>query len=307
VNGQVWVVDLFGNRIGRLDPRTGTYDWRDVPVAEPTLPHTIATDEAGSLWLSFIGGTREAMARFEPSTGRWQIYGGFPEGLMIHDLAPGPRNVMRFDSRGFNWLTVMNRNQLVGIQKDTGEIAGPYDLTLPKGETPHHVAVYGAAMTSDGNVWAAQLGGDLIRFNTVTRKVDKVVRMPRFAGPRRLVTGDDDVLYVALYGSGQILIYDAKRMKELKRVDLPDRSSAPYAVMWDARRKVLWVGTANNSSIVRYDPRSNEFLEYPLSIDELHMRLLAMDEATGDLWIASSPSPNANPAVRYVFSLHPGD
>ena len=307
VGGTVWVDDIERNRIGSLDPLTGAYTWYDVPVIGAPAPHTLVADSGGILWLSFLGTDGQMAARFNPATAKWRVYGGFPKGLMAHDLSPGRGYEMAFDKQGYAWLTVISHNQVIGFHRDTGEVTRPYALPLPHGETPGHVAVYGGAMTSDGHYWYAQYFGNLGRFNTSTRQVDHEVVLPHGDGGHRLVVADNDVLYVGLLGAGQVLKYDARNLKSLGRIDLPDRSSAVYAVNWDERRNALWIGTANNDSLLRYNIDDESFVEYPLAIPDLIMRIIANDPQSGDLWIANSPIPSDNAASRRVFRVRPGD
>jgi streptogramin lyase len=72
-------------------------------------------------------------------------------------------------------------------------------------------------------------------------------------------------------------------------------------------RNVLWSGTVNSDRIFKYDIASDSITEYPTGIKDLHVRIGAVDPETGDIWIANSPIPSTDKAVRWVFSLHPGD
>jgi len=307
IDGRVWVDDIERNRIGWLDQITGAYHWYDVPLLGASAPHTLVPGKDGHLWVSLLGTDGQMAARFDTRNFEWRIYDGFPTGIMAHDLSPGRAYQMTFDANGFAWLTVISHNQTIGFNRDTGEVTPVYDLPVPDGESPGHVAVYGGAMTSDGNFWYAQYFGDVGRFNTTTRKVDHIVSVPHGDGPHRLVVGDDDILYVGLLGAGQVLKYDAKNLKELGRIDLPDRSSALYAVMWDEQRNALWMGTANNDSLLRYNIADATFVEYPLGIPDLTVRIIAIDSGSGDLWLANSPIPSDNPQARRVFRVRPGD
>ena len=112
---------------------------------------------------------------------------------------------------------------------------------------------------------------------------------------------------MSLIGSGQILAYDTKNLKEIKRIDLPDRAASLYSLIWDPVRNALWTGVANTDRLYKYDIKTGTFAEFPTGIQDLHARIGAVDPQTGDLWIANSPIPTKDPEVRWVFSLHPGD
>jgi streptogramin lyase len=122
-----------------------------------------------------------------------------------------------------------------------------------------------------------------------------------------MVLDENGLLYVSLIGAGQVLVYDTHKLREIERITLPDAASAPYDVMYDPARKALWMGTVNNDSLFRYDLATRRFSEYPLGIAHLNLRIVAIDDKSGDLWIANSPIPSNEPDMRRVFMVHPGD
>jgi len=307
VDGNVWVVDISRNRLGKLDPITGGYVWHDVPSPGAPAPHSMVPDAHGNLWVTLLEANGKSVVRFDPKTGDWRIYDGFPKGTVAHDQSPGTGYVIDFDKAGYSWLTLITSNKVIGFHPETGEVTPAYDLPLPADESPFHVGVYGGALTADGHYWFAQNNGGLGRFNTETRKVDHYVEFERSTGPHRMVVHPDGTLYVSLIGSGQILAYDPVNLKEIKRIDLPDRASSPYSLIWDPVRNALWSGTVNSDRIFKYDIASDSITEYPTGIKDLHVRIGAVDPETGDIWIANSPIPSTDKAVRWVFSLHPGD
>lgn len=307
LDGVLWVDDIARNRIGRLDPANGNYTWYDVPSGGAPAPHTLVPDADGHLWVTLLEAEGKSVARFNPKDGTWRVYDGFPQGVAAHDQSPGTGYVIAFDKAGYSWLTLITHNQVIGFHPETGEVTPAYDLPMPKGGSPFHTGVYGGAMSADGNYWFAQNNGGLGRFNTTTRKVDHYVEFESSTGPHRMVVHPDGTLYVSLIGSGQILAYDTKNLKEIKRIDLPDRAASLYSLIWDPVRNALWSGVANTDRLYKYDIKTGTFAEFPTGIQDLHARIGAVDPQTGDLWVANSPIPTKDPEVRWVFSLHPGD
>lgn len=306
-NNELWVDDIARNRIGKLDPKTGAYKWYDVPSPGAPAPHTMVMDGEGNIWTTLLGGNGEMASVFNPKTETWRIYGGFPKGMAAHDFSQGANYVMDFDKNNINWMTIITHNKTIGFNRATGEVTPIYDLPMKAGETPFHIGAYGGGMTSDKNFWFAQYYGVLGRFNTETRKIDFELDYPDYAGPHRMVIDKNDMIYLTLIGSGQVSVIDGKKLKEVKRIDLPDRSSAPYAISLDTRRNALWIATVNNNSLFKYDLKSGKFSEYPVGIKDLHMRNIAIDKKTGDLWIASSPIPSNEAEMRRLFLYRPGD
>jgi streptogramin lyase len=94
---------------------------------------------------------------------------------------------------------------------------------------------------------------------------------------------DDGVLYLALYGAGQLAAYDTKALRMIGVYDLPDRASAPYSTTWDPRRKVVWITTSNADVIYRFDPKTKSFGVLPLPRERAFLRSVNVDRQTGAL------------------------
>jgi streptogramin lyase len=141
-------------------------------------------------------------------------------------------------------------------------------------------------MASDRTrIWYSQLGAASFgSFNVETLKFETSVQLPdKGSGPRRITISDEDVLYVPLYGTGQLVEYDARARKTIGTYDLPDRASAPYAVTWDPKRKVVWIPTSNGNVIYRFDPRDKSLAVLPLPREGAFMRMLQVDKKSGAL------------------------
>jgi streptogramin lyase len=94
---------------------------------------------------------------------------------------------------------------------------------------------------------------------------------------------DDGVLYLALYGAGQLAAYDTRALKMIGVYDLPDRASAPYATTWDPKRRVVWIATSNANVIYRFDPKDRSFGVLPLPRERAFLRSINIDKQTGAL------------------------
>ena len=126
------------------------------------------------------------------------------------------------------------------------------------------------------------------------------------AGPRRLAVDENDIIYVPLFGEGQLLVYDTRADEELGRYDIPDKASAPYSATWDPTRKAVWLSTNTGDKVYRFDAVTKEITEYPLPIGPGLLRMVLLDYETGDLWLPYSTFPVGDgPSVSVM--LHPGD
>jgi virginiamycin B lyase len=170
--------------------------------------------------------------------------------------------------------------------------------------------VYGLAMSPDRtHVWYCQLGiGSFGSFNTETLKFETHVEFASpTAGPRRMSMSDDGVLYLALYGAGQLAAYDTKAGRMVAIYDLPDRASAPYATSWDPVRKVVWIPTSNADAIYRFDPRTRHFGVLPLPRERGFLRMVYVDRHSGDLVTSYANIVEHVRGPRMALLIHLGD
>ena len=72
-DGMVWFSEGMGNRLGRLDPGSGTIVEYAVPRAADAWPTGLAVDAAGRLWLA--ENLADQIAMFDPAMGRRRTSG----------------------------------------------------------------------------------------------------------------------------------------------------------------------------------------------------------------------------------------
>ena len=165
-------------------------------------------------------------------------------------------------------------------------------------------------MTSDRkHIWYTQQGiGCFGSFNVDTLKFGKPVILPSIhAGPRRLTIDDNDIMYVALYGAGQLIAYDTRANKQVGIYDLPDRASAPYSATWDPLRKVVWIPTSNADAIYRFDPKTKQFSVLPLPRPGGFLRMLDVEPHTGLLVTSYANIVQNVHGPRMALIIDPGD
>lgn len=313
---KLWFLELDADRLGSLDPSTGTVEWFDVPGEGPQGPHTLNADSKGNLWVALE--ESYSIAYFNTTTKQWRIYPP-PEGVkfaITHDAALNSKRQVEPDSKGRVWLTLVGINELWSVQVESGEVKR-YQMPLPDGEEQFHVFIYGAAMDPDGKrIWWTQLHGFLGAFNIETESVERIVPFPRGAAPRRLAIEDNGTLWVPLYGEGQLVKFDTKKGAEVARYDMPDRAGATYSVTLDPKRRAIWVGTTNSDRIYRFDIDTARWRHYPLPRKEAFLRMIEIDHVTGDIWTsyANLPVGPRDPEIHgiagannMVVRLVPGD
>jgi streptogramin lyase len=247
-------------------------------------PHTLVPGADG-IWVSpFFPG---ALMRFDPRAEQWKLWhlnqpGAPPVGL--HDMSFDSDHELATDHHGRVWFSDIVNNAVGWLDPGTGK-SGEFKIPPVPGRTGGE-QVYGLAMSPDRtHVWYCQLGiASFGSFNTETLKFETHVEFASpTAGPRRMSMSDDGVLYLALYGAGQLAAYDTKAARMVGIFDLPDRASAPYATSWDPLRKVVWIPTSNADVIYRFDPRTRRIGVLPLPRERGFLRMVHVDRGSGDL------------------------
>ena len=280
----LYAADVSSNRVFRIDTASGEIRTLTIPGPDLLGPHTLVRGHDG-LWVGpFFPGH---VARLDPKSETWKIWplapvAGRPVGL--HDLSFDTNHDLSQDRHGRVWFSDIVNNA-IGWFNPRSSASGSYPIPPVPGRTGGEL-VYGLAMSQDRtHVWYCQVGiGSFGSFNIETSKFETQVSLPSpTSGPRRISLSDDGVLYLALYGAGQLAAYDTRAHRMIGVFDLPDRASAPYSTTWDPRRRVVWITTSNADAIYRFDPKTNSFGVLPLPRERAFLRSVNVDQQTGAL------------------------
>jgi streptogramin lyase len=313
---KVWFVETDKDRLGALDPKDGSVTWYPIPGAGRQGPHTMNADAHGNIWTALEDSFN--VGRFDTKTSQWRLYPP-PAGTtfgVTHDFAFDASRFVEPDPQGRIWITDMGKNELRGVNIETGE-AKNYRMPVVEGETHFHSLLYGAALDSKHNrVWYAQLYGYVGSFDTEHNIAERILPFRRGEGPRRLAIQEDGTLWIPLFGSSQLVKVDGDTGRELGRYQIPDRGASPYGVTYDKKRNAVWAATSNSDRIYRFDVDTQKWRHYPLPRKETYIRMIELDRDTGDLWttysslpvgrrdVAMFGTPSAN---NMIVRLHPGD
>ena len=301
----VWLVEDNADRIGRLNPRTGRVKWIPVPTTgdQPQGPHTINVDRDGFLWITLE--ESYALARLDPRTEEWKIYPGFGEFSIAHDTCLDDERYVVTDIQGHLWLTLIGQNQMAELDPDSGKIWF-YDMPHQQGETSFHAALYGCVVSADlKKIWFTQLNGIIGSIDVQSKQIETASTFEVGQIPHRFAIDDQDVIWVALSGDGELLAYDTIANKLVGRYRLPDANSSPYSTTWDSLRKVVWVSGSNSDVIYRFNPANQQFHSIPMPRKRAFLRMIDVDRKTGDLWTTYAHLPvgaGPNYAVQVQFS-----
>ena len=313
---RVWIVETDKDRLGALDPATGSIEWFDIPGDGQQGPHTMNADADGDLWIALEDSFH--IARFSPGKREWRRYAP-PDGTIFgvtHDFAFDSNRYVARDGKGRIWITDLGKNELWALNVASGAIE-TFRMPLAPGESHFHSLLYGAAIDSARNrVWWAQLYGHVGAIDTERDVADRVVPFARGAGPRRLAIDENGILWIPLFGSSQLVKLDTVTGLEIARYDIPDPGASPYGITLDKRRNAIWAATSNSDRIYRFDIADGRWRHYPLPRKEAYIRMIDVDRTTGDVWTtySSLPTGRRDPAIHesesannMIVRLRPGD
>ena len=236
---KLWAADVSSNRMFSIDIVTGKQEIHEVPTNGPMGPHSLLRGADGSIWITALFAT-SVLAHLDADGKTWHTW---PlktqkgDRVLIHDLSFGRQHELLTDKKGRIWFSDIGNSAVGYIDPKTG-IVENFKAPEVAGRSGK-ASLYGLVMTSDRkHIWYSQVGNGIFgSFNVETLKFEKSVVLPSAtSGPRRLTISDQDIMYVPLYGAGQLIEYDTRADKQLGIYDLPDRGSVPYSVTWDPKR-----------------------------------------------------------------------
>ena len=311
----LWVADVAANRIVSVDVRTGRQKDHEVPTDVLIGPHSLHRDNDGLLWITPL--FNSIVATLNPTTEEWQTWRLGSEdgqGAGIHDLSFGYEHELLKDDAGRVWFSDIGNTGVGYFDPADGSMriwSAPVAESRANESALYGTpSLYGLIMTKDKKeVWYSQLGNGVFGgFNLETEEfIGPFVLPDPNAGPRRITINEDDVMYLALYGSGQIAEFDTRTREMIAIHDLPDTASAPYSVTWDPVRKVVWVPTSNGDVIYRFDPATREFGVIPLPRERAFLRMIDIDPETGVLVSSYANIVENVNGPRMAFIVDPGD
>ena len=183
--GEVWFTEFNADRLGRLDPRTGStqqYLLAGNKTVQQLAPYGITVDSQGMVWFTEMG--VERIGRLDPATGRIQY---FPlPGVHVQLME------ITSDTQGIIWATSFSSGLLLRLDPRTGVVT-PFYASLT-GADPG--GLYGLAATSTGDVWVTILAQNaLARFDAATHRFSYYHVPTENSGPLALVAGVDQTLW----------------------------------------------------------------------------------------------------------------
>jgi virginiamycin B lyase len=271
LDGNAWVTQRVGGKLGRLDAKTLTYSEIAPPAGTSPTNRLNAINRApdGKLW--FIdGGPNRRWLSYDPRAKQFDVY-ELPK--LKSGSASG--NTMRVHPNGTVWLNSIAANQVIRLDPKTKEFT-VYDVPagIKRGRT---ASPYGMAISGDGKVWfienaVSQMG----RIDPATGKIDEFPIFVKNPVARKGGMDAEGNVWVGLHGVGKLMKVDYKTTK-MTVFDPPTEDAGVYSVQGDPRSPLVWFSEQHVDKIARFDPKTETFTEFPLPSAESDPRRIEID------------------------------
>jgi virginiamycin B lyase len=268
--GNGWVSQRSG-KLGKLDPKTLEYTEVSLP-AGPALPDgqllgNLQIDAKGQLWVP--DGSNYRWLDYDTSTGKFTSY-DWPKDVR----ADAGGNSMLIHPNGTIWETSGNQVRMLNTATKEFKFFDPpsYVATqVPNG-------AYGITVAGDGSVWWAEDMADrMSRIDPATGKVEEYkIPFDGLAYPRRMSHDARGDLWVGLWNAGLLMKVDYET-KQMTFFAPPTETSGTYSVTVDRKNNLIWVSEQQADKIARFNPKTGEWVEFPLPDSESDPRRLEID------------------------------
>jgi len=264
-NGDIWLTLASGNQLAGFNPKTEK--WEIVDLKEGINPHTLRFDKKGRIW--FTMSATNHVGRFDPATKEQKFV-----SLPTPDLK----------TRLILWMTpfLITHADWFNLRENSANANG-VSMPVPYGIDINPI---------DGSVWYSQLYMRHIgRIDPETFEVTSIATP--FDTPRRLRFDSQGGLWVPSYSEGSIHLFDTKKMQWVKSWTIPVEplgSEVPYAVFVDKQTDMVWITGTQSDSMIRFNPKTEQWTHYPYPTRVTYTRELDMDDA-GRVWTSHASFP----------------
>jgi virginiamycin B lyase len=267
--GNAWVAERAG-KLGRLDAKTLEF----VEIDTPPGPAAADRQSLGNPQISANGvmwlpdGPNGRWLSYDTNTTKFVAY-AWPKG---HGNAGG--NSMAIHPDGTIWATG-NNAEARRLNPDTGEFKF---YPVPDLNSRQRPGAYGLTVAGDGSVWFAEDEADqMARVDPVTGKVEEFkIPYQGHSYPRRMAADANGDLWVGLWKAGKLMKVDHKT-RQMTIYSPPTSVIGSYSVVVDKKNNYVWMSGQQADMIVRFDPKTEEWVEFPLAEAESDARRIDID------------------------------
>jgi streptogramin lyase len=267
--GNAWVAERAG-KLGRLDAKTLEFVEINTP-AGPAAPdrQSLGNPQIGADGVMWVpDGPNGRWLSYDTNSAKFVSY-AWPRG---HGNAGG--NSMALHPDGTIWATGGNA-EARQLNPNTGEFKF---YAVPNAKSRQPPGAYGLTVAGDGSVWFAEDEADqMARVDPATGKVEEYkIPYEGHAYPRRMGADANGDLWVGLWKAGKLMKVDHKT-RQMTIYSPPTSVIGSYSVVVDKKNNYVWMSGQQADMIVRFDPKTEEWVEFPLPEAETDARRIDID------------------------------
>ncbi len=281
--GDIWVGEMGGNRIGRLNPTGNT-------ITEWAPPHGqngimgIVTDRQNNVW--FAEEAANYIGHFDPEACQFTTY-PLPQR---NGRAAAPVGVaLAMD--GTVWFTQFGNSEIGSLHPQTGAIT---TYPLPISDKNNPPLPYGITIDRQGVVWFTELSGAAIgKLDPATGKISTILLSNTSAQPNTIITAPDGKLWFTEMNTGVLGMIDP--VTGALSEHLAPAAYGNVAQLYDVTASasgVLWLASSGANALLRYDPTADAWSKVDLPEPDSAPYGLALGR-DGAIWFTEA-APNAN-------------
>lgn len=289
----VWVGEMYANRLARLNSQTGVVTAWKVPHGQDgVMETTIGPD--GGVW--FVEQSANYIGRFDPTTHTFRL---FPLGD-VHGRPFGPQD-LQFDRQGNLWFTGPISGSIGRLQLHTGKIQF---WLAPAPRAGMAATPFGLTVTPAGQVWFGYLtGGAIGHFDPATNRIT-LVHLPNQNA--QLFSLDADArgqIWFSEMNPGVLGMLDPTSGK-VTELPVPNRAGQVAALyeLVAAPTGEIWCANSGTNTLVRYAPQKRRYTLFTLSPSTGAAYGLARG-AAGQLWLTYSSASTGNAVGKITPEL----
>ena len=241
-DGAIWYSGQMANKLGRLDPVSGTI--KEYPLPPRSGPHGLTEDKDGNIWYAAnFGGY---IGKLDPKTGDIKQY-------KMPDPNARDHHTPLFDKDGILWFTLQNANMVGRLDPQTGDVKL---VTMPSPKSQP----YGMVFDSKGTIFFDEFGTNKIgSMDRATMTLHEYALPDAGSRPRRIAITSDDTIWYGDYSKGRLGKLDPKTGKVTEFPSPSGPRSQPYGIT--VIDDIVWYNESGvqPNTLVRFDPKTEKF------------------------------------------------
>ena len=268
--GNGWVSQRYG-KLGRLDAKTLQFSEVSIPAGNAAddgqLLGNLQINSKGQLWIP--DGPNYRWLDYDTSTGKFTAY-DWPKD----NRTDAGGNSMLIHPNGSVWETSGNQVRMLNTSTKEFKFFDPPSYLATQKPT----GAYGITVAGDGSVWWAEDQADrMVRVDPVSGKIEEYkIPYDGFAYPRRMSYDARGDIWVGLWNAGLLMKLDYET-KQMTFFAPPTETPGTYSVTVDRKNNLIWVSEQQADKIARFNPKTGEWVEFPLPDSESDPRRLEID------------------------------